>query len=734
MKALYYSNKKSPKNAINLLIEEREFNYIKDCAKRMQVDIQTVIDHIIETRYNYIKSAVPGPDKSETDKETHELRKKLKEAAAMPDGEKIQFKGYTFTTGKEAARLLCNLNKQFKQPSKNQLKMFESEATEATEAVEAAEAVTPSSKKNNVVPSELLEAFTGCGCTLGRCKNTKFMQLVRVSNCGNDINFLYRGSKRGAVDEVKRQFAGFVDAFIDCGGRLNLYYNQSTTPEIVATFKEYNAEELASAAMAWQVEKNCFAPLPLALPAVTIQDSDTASDTATEAQAETVTPSNQKTTPIKKFTWDGKSDEEKHPEPANYKTIKNFAEQQKSPYIDVYEAAAQITDEVLNKKTDAWKELEAGFFLHLDDCGLKMDNAANISGVIENMVFSDQRGYTDKNLCMIEKIIDCSDEELQLFPYTHTLPENCALGGCRCDDDDDAAKAREMMIKHNTEATNKNYYRYFYTLVTMLKSPNYCVFIDAEGYTWCRYVLLLPSWREMFADDIEIIAATERQRQEEEAAAKLVEEANEILNYQKDCDRLRPWMVVDLSAYELNDRKSRQNGRRRNILAALKHFFPGQKFSVAYKWASHDEIEISWTDGPTIEDVKNCCNWSIFCDCWSSFDGMDDSWDYGDRKYCDFAQQYGGGYLNEINFDRNFSAARTDAANAAARDLLVSCGVPSTANGVHHNDDKYMQVWNAIANRFGKYVAEWLNAWSWLDTYSISRSIMANNADLTPAI
>ena len=76
MKALYYSNKKSPKNAINLFIEEREFNYIIDCAKRMQVDIQTVIDHIIETRYNYIKSVVPGPDKSETDKEAHELRKR----------------------------------------------------------------------------------------------------------------------------------------------------------------------------------------------------------------------------------------------------------------------------------------------------------------------------------------------------------------------------------------------------------------------------------------------------------------------------------------------------------------------------------------------------------------------------------------------------------------------------------------------------------------------------------
>lgn len=418
--------------------------------------------------------------------------------------------------------------------------------------------------------------------------------------------------------------------------------------------------------------------------------------------------------------------------PEFYQGIKRVAEQNGMEYIKAFRISADQMSTLQAEDPQLWRNFVPGVLLWLDDCGLKMDGANNIAGVIETM--NDGGEHIHSRLAMVEKIIDCTDEDLQLFNYSAGLPEGCTNGGSRCEDEKPAAAARELMNKQyimpeEREAAQKKYYDYFFSLVTMYRSPNYCLFIDAEGYNWARYILLLPSWRDMYAAELQAVKDEERRREEEAAADAFLAEVKAQMKYESDCARLRPWMVADLSAYELHDRQGRQNGRRRNIMAALRHFFPGQKFSVAYKWASHDEIEISWTDGPTSEEVEKCCNWSIFCDRWHSFDGMDDSWDCGSRKYCDFAQQYGGGYLNEINFDRNFSTDRTDAANAAARDLLASCGITATDNGVHQTSDQYMQVWNAIAKRYGLPVAEWLNAWSWLDAYAIGRAIMANNAD-----
>ena len=418
--------------------------------------------------------------------------------------------------------------------------------------------------------------------------------------------------------------------------------------------------------------------------------------------------------------------------PEFYQDIKRVAEQNRMEYIEAFRISADQMKTLQAQEPDMWHKFVPGVLLWLDDCGMKMDSANNIGGVIETM--NNGGDHIHSRLAMVEKIIDCTDEDLQLFNYSAGLPEGCTRGGSRCEDEKAAAAARELMNKQyimpaEREAARKKYYNYFFSLVTMYRSENYCLFIDAEGYNWCRYILLLPSWRNMYAAELKAVEEAERRREEEAAADAFLAEVKAQIKYESDCARIRPWMVADLSSYELNDRQGRQNGRRRNIMAALRHFFPNQKFSVAYRYASHDELEIRWTDGPTAEEVEKCCNWSIFCDCWHSFDGMDDSWDFGNRKYTDFAQQYGGGHLDEIKFDRNFSADRTEATNAAARDLLASCGITATENGVHQSSPEYMNVWSAISNRYGKAVAEWLNAWSWLDSYAIGLSIMANNAD-----
>ena len=585
------------------------------------------------------------------------------------------------------------------------------------------------------IPDTIIEQYTGAGCTLGRCHDTKFIQVVHVKCGNNTIKFLYRGGRRGAFEEVRRQFDGFRNWLSD-GNTICLYFTPDQPAEVVARVEELPRYALIIAARDWYINKTLFPSLPLALPAIGTPDTTPAATAATPSQSKTATPS-----PVKKsVNWDELTEEERHPMPAFYTDLRDLARSHNQECAATYRLAAEIIDDSLTKNPDAWRDFIPGMFLNLDDCGLKMDGANHIGAAISEMVYSDQpKAWNDgksgvtPRLCMIEKIIDCTDEDLQLFEYNNDLPEGCALGGGRCDDDEAQARALARMrekyiMPKEREAAEQKYYSYFFTLVTMYRSTNYCVFIDAEGFSWCRYLLFLPSWRTMYAADVQAAVEKEQRRQEEAAADRLIEETNALLKYNADCDRLRPYMVADLSALQLNDRQGRQNGRRRNILSALRHFFPGQKFSVKYRWSSHDEIEITWTDGPTQEEVENCCNWSIFCDTWRHFDGMTDSTSTGDRKFTTFAQQYGGGYLNKISFDRYYSEARSEAAKATARDILAAHGI-APDSGAHQTADEYPAIWNDIANRYGRHVADWLHNWSWLDTYAISRAILANNAD-----
>lgn len=586
------------------------------------------------------------------------------------------------------------------------------------------------------VSPELIEKYCGAGCTFGNINKTKYIQRVNVVSPWGNIIFLYHGTRAGAFSEIKKQFPGFVKDW-SMGNTLYLYFAAAEDniegaeidrAEVVARCEQLDAARLTASVIAWHIRLTAFAPLPLALPAIGTPDTTPATTAATPS-------------PVKKsVNWDELTEEERHPMPAFYTDLRDLARSHNQECAATYRLAAEIIDDSLTKNPDAWRDFIPGMFLNLDDCGLKMDGANHIGAAISEMVYSDQpKAWNDgksgvtPRLCMIEKIIDCTDEDLQLFEYNNDLPEGCALGGGRCDDDEAQARALARMrekyiMPKEREAAEQKYYSYFFTLVTMYRSTNYCVFIDAEGFSWCRYLLFLPSWRTMYAADVQAAVEKEQRRQEEAAADRLIEETNALLKYNADCDRLRPYMVADLSALQLNDRQGRQNGRRRNILSALRHFFPGQKFSVKYRWSSHDEIEITWTDGPTQEEVENCCNWSIFCDTWRHFDGMTDSTSTGDRKFTNFAQQYGGGFLNEISFDRYYSESRSEAAKATARDILAAHGI-APDSGAHQTTDEYPAIWNDIANRYGRHVADWLHNWSWLDTYAISRAILANNAD-----
>ena len=388
-------------------------------------------------------------------------------------------------------------------------------------------------------------------------------------------------------------------------------------------------------------------------------------------------------------------------EPEFYQGLKTIAEQCHMEYIEAYKQAADVVAEALTEDPNSWRNYIPGMMVWLEDCGLKFDGANNIGAAVEYMTDGDRpnewnggKPNNRRRLAMVQKIIDTTDEELQLFPYCAELPEGCTTGGARCDDEEAQARARERWQKYNDKAAEQKYYNYWFSLVTMFRSPNYCVFIDAEGYNWCRYLLFLTTWRTMYAAEMKAAQEAEQRRQEEEAAEQFVEETKEMLKYKSDCDQLRPYMVADLSAYELSDRRGRQSGRRRNILAVLRHYFPGVKFSVKYRWASHTELEVEWTDGPTRKEVESVCNWSIFCDTWESFDGMTDSTSRGSMKYTEFAKQYGGGFLDGISFDRSNSPETIEECREYARSIFETCGL-DTARDYSESSTEGMKIYNA---------------------------------------
>lgn len=130
------------------------------------------------------------------------------------------------------------------------------------------------------VPDSLLEEYTKAGCTFGRVKDTKYIQVVRVASSFNNgvIVFLYKGSRKGAFEEVKKQFAGFIGEAVN-GQVLTLWYEngEEIKDTIVVRTQQLDAAALKAAAIDWRVRCTCFADMPLALPAPkaeTVTDSD----------------------------------------------------------------------------------------------------------------------------------------------------------------------------------------------------------------------------------------------------------------------------------------------------------------------------------------------------------------------------------------------------------------------------------------------------------------------------
>ena len=97
------------------------------------------------------------------------------------------------------------------------------------------------------------------------------------------------------------------------------------------------------------------------------------------------------------------------------------------------------------------------------------------------------------------------------------------------------------------------------------------------------------------------------------------------------------------------------NARKANILAMCRAAFPGVKFSLKVRHGWGADFELTWTDGPTVEEFNEKTDLSLFCRCRDTFDGWDDSTGVDYAEFADFARLTMGSNGGDIKTERVMS-------------------------------------------------------------------------------
>jgi len=123
----------------------------------------------------------------------------------------------------------------------------------------------------------------------------------------------------------------------------------------------------------------------------------------------------------------------------------------------------------------------------------------------------------------------------------------------------------------------------------------------------------------------------------------------------------------------------------KNIRTELKKHFSGTKFSVRARWATHSSaIDVRWTDGPTVEEVKAVIG---------KFQDSDYDWQ-GYREPNHFADMFGGSRF--LSCDRDYSDALVSAAIKQIHDKYCDKSDPVPAVEDYRNG----KLWNFSCSRY----------------------------------
>ena len=291
-----------------------------------------------------------------------------------------------------------------------------------------------------------------------------------------------------------------------------------------------------------------------------------------------------------------------------------------------------------------------GGFFWADNSGLKCDGGRGLFEELHALTCYTDTQDTPARLCCVGQIINVSEADFARPELADELVTRHNLQGfCRSEDVEE---------EHNTYNYTAEEWATFYTVGALVVSPSGKYYlIDSEGYDYARYIYVPIEWPVMFADEVASIKAAEEARKAEEERQAAEEKAQRLAKYRARCAKWLP-LMRDVEKMEQDGTASARkidNARKANILAMCAAAFPGVKFSVSVRRGWGADFELTWTDGPTVEEFKEKTDLSLFCRCRDTFNGWDDSTDVEFSEFYEFADLTMGSNCGDIKTAREMS-------------------------------------------------------------------------------
>ena len=354
-----------------------------------------------------------------------------------------------------------------------------------------------------------------------------------------------------------------------------------------------------------------------------------------------------------------------------------------------------------------------GGFFWADNSGLKCDGGRGLFEELHALNYYTDAQNTPARLCCADEIIRVSEEDFARPTLADELVQARALNGfCRSEDVDDSEDITAVYNDIEKLAT-------FYTVGALVVSPSGKYYlIDSEGYRYARYIYVPIEWPELLADEVATVKAEEDARKAEEERQEAEAKAQRLAQYRARCAKWSHLMqdVRPLEADTKTTSRQLMNARKANILAMCRAAFPGVKFSLKVRHGWGADFELTWTDGPTVEEFNEKTDLSLFCRCRDTFDGWDDSTGIDYAEFADFARLTMGSNGGDIKTERLMS----DEARAELMAQIFAV-VPAADN---RNKYGYGEAY-AYTNKEAEAVAAALS----VDVFDIFANGYAENAE-----
>lgn len=274
-----------------------------------------------------------------------------------------------------------------------------------------------------------------------------------------------------------------------------------------------------------------------------------------------------------------------------------------------------------------------GGFFWADNSGLKCDGGRGLFEELHALNYYTDAQNTPARLCCVEQIIKVSDDDFARPGLADELVIRYNLQGF--------ARSEDVDDNDNTYNNDPEKLATFYTVGTLVVSPSGKYYlIDSEGYNYARYIYVPIEWPVMLADEVAAVKAKEEARKVEEERQAAEEKAQRLAKYRARCAKWLPLMrnVEKMEQDGTATARKIDNARKANILAMCAAAFPGVKFSVSVRRGWGADFELTWTDGPTVEEFNEKTDLNLFCSRRDTFDGWDDSTDVVFAEFSEFAR------------------------------------------------------------------------------------------------